>query len=106
MEIMIVVAIIGLLAAMALPNFVHARAVSQANACINNLRELDDAVNQMAMERGLQTGANFNFPNDILPYLRSFPVCPAGGGSTVVIGQIIVWCWVAAGKTAIHNWPG
>ena len=37
-EIMIVVAIIGLLAAIAIPNFVKARATSQANACINNMR--------------------------------------------------------------------
>jgi type II secretory pathway pseudopilin PulG len=38
---MIVVAIIGLLAAIAIPNFVKARATSQANACINNLRQID-----------------------------------------------------------------
>ena len=37
-EIMIVVAIIGLLAAIAIPNFVKARTTSQQNACINNLR--------------------------------------------------------------------
>jgi hypothetical protein len=37
-EIMIVVAIIGLLAAIAIPNFVRARTQSQKNACINNLR--------------------------------------------------------------------
>ena len=43
-EIMIVVAIIGLLAAIAIPNFVRARATSQANACINNLRQIDGAV--------------------------------------------------------------
>ena len=42
-EIMIVVAIIGLLAAIAIPNFVKARATSQANACINNLRQIDSA---------------------------------------------------------------
>src|ERR1700689_596398 len=64
-EIMIVVAIIGLLAAIAIPNFVKARATSQANACINNLRQLDAAVNQYAIEKGLATGATFNFPNDI-----------------------------------------
>ena len=40
-EIMIVVAIIGLLAAIAIPNFVKARANSQANACINNLRQIE-----------------------------------------------------------------
>ena len=42
-EIMIVVAIIGLLAAIAIPNFVKARATSQANACINNMRQIDGA---------------------------------------------------------------
>ena len=50
-EIMIVVAIIGLLAAIAIPNFVKARATSQANACINNLRQIDAAANQFALER-------------------------------------------------------
>jgi prepilin-type N-terminal cleavage/methylation domain-containing protein len=49
-EIMIVVAIIGLLAGIALPNFIKARAASQANGCINNLRKIDDAANQFAIE--------------------------------------------------------
>ena len=40
-EIMIVVAIIGLLAAIAIPNFLRARSTSQQNACINNLRQID-----------------------------------------------------------------
>ena len=47
-EIMIVVAIIGLLAAIAIPNWVHARATSQTKACINNLRQVDGAVQQWA----------------------------------------------------------
>ena len=51
-EIMIVVAIIGLLAAIAIPNFVKARATSQANACINNLRQIDAAAQEFALERG------------------------------------------------------
>jgi prepilin-type N-terminal cleavage/methylation domain-containing protein len=51
-EIMIVVAIIGLLAAIAIPNFVHARQVSQTNACINNLRQIDAAKQQWALENG------------------------------------------------------
>ena len=50
-EIMIVVAIIGLLAAIAIPNFVHARTTAQqANACINNLRQIDGAKQQWAPE--------------------------------------------------------
>ena len=49
-EIMIVVAIIGLLAAIAIPNFVRARTTSQRNACINNLRQIDGAKQQYALE--------------------------------------------------------
>jgi prepilin-type N-terminal cleavage/methylation domain-containing protein len=51
-EIMIVVAIIGLLAAIAIPNFVRARKTSQTNACINNLRQIDSAKQQWALEQG------------------------------------------------------
>jgi len=54
-EIMIVVAIIGLLAAIAIPNFVRARTTSQKNACINNLRQIDGAIQQWALEN--QAGA-------------------------------------------------
>jgi len=50
-EIMIVVAIIGLLAAIAIPNFVRARTTSQQNACINNLRQIDGAIQQWALEQ-------------------------------------------------------
>ena len=66
-EIMIVVAIIGLLAAIAIPNFVKARATSQANACINNMRQIDAAVNQFALEQGKTTGAAVSYPGDLTP---------------------------------------
>jgi prepilin-type N-terminal cleavage/methylation domain-containing protein len=51
-EIMIVVAIIGLLAAIAIPNFLRARTASQQNTCIDNLRMLDGAIQQWALENG------------------------------------------------------
>ena len=83
-EIMIVVAIIGLLAAIAIPNFVKSRTQSQCNACINNLRQIDSAANQFALEKGQTTGASINYPTDLQPYIKlstggSIPVCPAGG---------------------------
>ena len=83
-EIMIVVAILGLLAAIAIPNFVKARATSQCNACINNLRQLDSAANQFALERGRSTGAGITLTTDLTPYIKlnsnnSLPACPAGG---------------------------
>ena len=83
-EIMIVVAIIGLLAAIAIPNFVKARATSQANACINNLRQIDAAANQFALEKGKSTGSTLKYPTDLSPFIKlnsagSLPPCPAGG---------------------------
>jgi prepilin-type N-terminal cleavage/methylation domain-containing protein len=83
-EIMIVVAIIGLLAGIALPNFIKARAASQANGCINNLRKIDDAANQFAIEYHKSTGDTLNYPNDLTPYIKlnqagSIPPCPVGG---------------------------
>jgi prepilin-type N-terminal cleavage/methylation domain-containing protein len=83
-EIMIVVAIIGLLAAIAIPNFVKARATSQCNACINNLRQIDAAANQFALEKGQTTGSAITYPTDLTPYIKlnssgSIPPCPANG---------------------------
>ncbi|MDR3460227.1 MAG: prepilin-type N-terminal cleavage/methylation domain-containing protein [Verrucomicrobiae bacterium] len=83
-EIMIVVAIIGLLAAIAIPNFVSARQNAQAKGCINNLTKLDAAAAEFALERGKQTGDSISFPGDLTPYIKlnsagSLPPCPAGG---------------------------
>ncbi|MFZ0828997.1 MAG: prepilin-type cleavage/methylation domain-containing protein [Verrucomicrobiia bacterium] len=79
-----VVAIIGLLAAIAIPNFVKARATSQQNACINNLRQIDAAAQEFALEKGKQTGAAIVLGTDLTPYIKlnangSIPTCPAGG---------------------------
>jgi hypothetical protein len=76
------VAIPGMLAAIAVPNFVKARATSQQNACINNLRQLDAAKNQWALEKG-KTATDVPTKEDLLPYLRNWPVCPAGGTYTI-----------------------
>ena len=48
------VAVVGALSAIAIPNFVKARATSQQNACINNLRQIDAAKQQWALEKGKQ----------------------------------------------------
>ena len=87
-EIMIVVAIIGLLAAIAIPNFVRARATSQANACINNMRQIDAAENEWALEQGKTTGSGPpSLTTDLTPYIKLnsnavIPQCPAGGTYT------------------------
>ena len=85
-EIMIVVAIIGLLAAIAIPNFIKARATSQQNACINNLRQIDGAINEWALETGQSNGAASS-STAVSAYIKlnassSVPGCPAGGSYT------------------------
>ena len=59
-EIMIVVAIIALLAAIAVPGFLRARKRSQATKILNDLRMIDSAVDQYAIETGRTTGATVN----------------------------------------------
>ena len=77
-EIMIVVAIIGLLAAIAIPNFVRARTTSQKNACINNLRQVDGAIQQWALEYKKDATATVT-ETDVTPYLKNSVACPSGG---------------------------
>lgn len=94
MEIMIVVAIIGLLAAIAIPNYVNNRAKSQATACINNMRQIDSAIQQFSMENGKKAGDTITYPGDITPYIKlnsnsSIPSCPAQGIYTpTLVGNI------------------
>jgi len=79
-EIMIGVAIIGLLAAIAIPNFIRARTTAQKNACINNLRQIDGAEQQWALETK-QDGAAVPAFTDISGYLKNSVTCPAGGAT-------------------------
>lgn len=98
-EIMIVVAIIGLLSAIAIPNLIHARTVSQTDTCISNLRQIESAIQQWAMENNKNASDTVN-PEDIKPYLGRLPGgelintqggspirgdinCPAGGAYSV-----------------------
>ncbi len=67
MEIMIVVAIIGLLAAISVPNYVHASRSSQTTACIDNLRKIDGAKAQWALELCKPMSAVPD-SNDLEPY--------------------------------------
>ena len=66
-EIMIVVMIIGLLAAIAIPGFANARRTAQKNACIENLRQLNGAVQQYLMQQ-----TTTNMPPTIQPFLNVY----------------------------------
>ena len=81
-EIMIVVAIIGLLAAIAIPSFVKARNTSQQNACINNLRQIDSGKEQGTMAHNLSDGSSIAAAT-VNAYVKGgAPTCPGGGAYT------------------------
>jgi len=83
-EIMIVVAIIGLIAAIAIPNFIRARQTAQGQACSQNLEQIDGAKQQWGFEYN-QGGAATPAEADVAPYLSQgvFPVCPSAGTYTI-----------------------
>ncbi len=84
-EIMIVVAIIGLLAAIAIPNFVRARTASQTNACIANLKQIEGAKANFALENK-KTSAYTPTAADLYganAYITRTPECPGGGTYTI-----------------------
>jgi len=81
------VAVVGLLSAIAIPNFVKARTVSQQNACINNLRLFDAAKQQWSLEKNKKS-TDTPEASDLQPYLGrgpngEMPTCPAGGVYTI-----------------------
>jgi len=78
-EIIIVTLIIGVLLAIALPVFGKARETVRARSCIRNLRQMEDAKEQYAMEARIQEGDPVTFDNLVPSYLRKIPDCPSGG---------------------------
>jgi prepilin-type N-terminal cleavage/methylation domain-containing protein len=89
-EIMIVICIVALLCAIVIPNLLKASARSQATTCINNLRQIDTAIQQFSVEAGKRLGDTINWPNDLTPYIKlnaqgSIPPCPANGTYTLGI---------------------
>src|SRR3954463_11013235 len=84
-EIMIVVAIIGLLAGIAIPNFIKARETARKGTCINNLRLIDAAIQQWALENN-KNGSDPVALDSLTPYLNR------GGGQINGTGAGAVKC--------------
>ena len=77
---MIVVTLIGTMAAIAVPNMIKARTESQKDICINNLRQINSAIQQWAVENKAAATASVT-EADVTPYLRNKAICPASGTS-------------------------
>lgn len=85
-EIMIVVLIIGILMAIAVPNFVQARNSSRKSTCQASLKQIDSAKEQWAMDNKKDSGATVAWADLTPTYLKAQPACPSGG--TLTIGNI------------------
>ena len=85
-EIMIVVAIIALLAAIAVPNFLRARKRSQATRILEDLRIIDSAIDQYAIENNKSSGDAVVWA-DIQNYLKKGSVLYSSGGTDLLGGQ-------------------
>ena len=84
-EVMVVVAIIGVLAAVSIPNIGKARLSSTRNVCIGNLRQIEAAKRIWALEKD-KTIVDIPVDSELfgsINYLRDKPVCPAGGTYTI-----------------------
>jgi len=77
-EIMIVVAIIGMLATIAVPNYVKSRETARATTCLSNLQHIDGAIQEWALEYKKDSGSPVTY-QDIRGYLKGSVTCPSGG---------------------------
>ena len=84
-EIMIVVLIIGILLAIAVPNFIRARETSRAKSCQGNLKQIQSAKEQWAMDTRAATtatpGTSDLYGTD--KYIKAEPLCPSSGSYTI-----------------------
>ena len=94
-EIMIVVAIIGLLAAIAIPNLVRSRTTSQTNTCIDNIRMIDASKQQWALENGA-VATTVPQATDLQPYMGrgngELPICPIDPQQSFATSYLINNC--------------
>ena len=96
-EIMIVVAIIGILAAIAIPNFIKSRKESQKNACIANLKQIEGAYEQckLAGQTPATVAALVAVGETDTGYLKVLPVCAAGGTYALPTDATRATCTIA-----------
>jgi prepilin-type N-terminal cleavage/methylation domain-containing protein len=88
-ELMIVVAIIGLLTAVAVPNFVKARENSQKNSCLANLKQIEAAISSWGLEKNHTTGDPIVGAElfGATGYIRVAPTCP-GDNQAYTLGNV------------------
>jgi len=82
----------------------------ELTSCINNLRQIDAAANQFALEHQLTNGTPISFPNDLTPYIKlngagKIPGCPQGGIYTLKKVSDVPTCSLGTTGTPAHVLP-
>lgn len=106
-EIMIVVAIIGILIAIAVPSFLRAREISRRNACQSNLNQIDGAKQRWALEESQSATATPQW-SDLVGstlYIRRQPDCPSGGDYTIGDMETNPACSLSDQDSFPHTFP-
>ena len=104
-EIMIVVLIIGILLAIAVPNFIKARETSRGKSCTANLKEIESAKEQWAMDTKAAATATPGTTDlyGSTAYIRNTPACPSGGTYTIGDMNTRPVCGIGTNGTAITS---
>jgi prepilin-type N-terminal cleavage/methylation domain-containing protein len=106
-EIMIVVLIIGILLAIAVPNFIKARETSRSKSCVANLKQIEAAKEQWCMDNRQGSSASPGTADlyGTTNYVKNTPDCPSGG--TYSIGDMSTrpTCSIGTGTTPSHVLP-
>jgi hypothetical protein len=87
-----------------------ARRTTPAKACINNLRQIDAAANEFALEHSKTNGDAINYPNDLTPYIKlnsqgKIPPCPSGGIYSIKKVGEVPTCSLGTTVTPPHILP-
>ena len=107
-EIMIVVAIIGILAAIAIPNFIKNRDESQKRACISNLRQIETAIENYRTANNMDIPTMTDIAGDATKYIKVTPTCPKGGSYSIPTqadenGAVVPTCSKSADADGGHK---
>jgi hypothetical protein len=106
----VAICVIVFLVVITIPRMPSGRRPSPANACINNLRQIDAAAQEFALEKGKTNGEAINFPNDLTLYIKldkegKIPACPMGGVYSIKKVGDIPTCSLGTNVTPAHVLP-
>ena len=106
-EIMIVVLIIGILLAIAVPNFIKARETSRSKSCVANLKQIEAAKEQWCMDNKQAATATPGTADlyGTTNYVKNTPGCPSGGSYTIGDMNTRPVCSIGTGATPSHVLP-